>query len=146
MTIRRIFVDTGAWFAIQATDDAHHQRAARTLMALTREDCTLVTSNLVIGETYTLLRYAAGYDPAWRFIDALGQGRRLERMVITEPLERQAYDLLQKYADHAFSFVDGTSFALMRQEHITQAFAFDSHFAAAGFTLAPGPVRRTSSR
>jgi predicted nucleic acid-binding protein len=41
------------------------------------------------------------------------------------------------YSDHPFSFVDGTSFALMRQQRIHFAFAFDAHFGRAGFVRIP---------
>jgi predicted nucleic acid-binding protein len=46
--------------------------------------------------------------------------------------------LLHRYAEHPFSFVDGTSFAVMRHERIQHAFAFDTHFAIAGFVRVPG--------
>ena len=35
------------------------------------------------------------------------------------------------------SFVDWTSFEMMRAENLTEAFAFDNHFAEQGFTLRP---------
>jgi predicted nucleic acid-binding protein len=35
--------------------------------------------------------------------------------------------------DREFSFVDATSFAVMRRRGVHQAFAFDNDFAAAGF-------------
>ena len=73
-----------------------------------------MTSNLVIGETYTLLRVSKGYREAKQFLDLLAQSRRVDRLFITEPLERQAYDILDRLADHPFSFVDATSFAVMR--------------------------------
>ncbi len=57
MTLGRVFVDTGAWFAIQVADDAHHVAASEALPALLEGSKALVTSNLVVGETYTLLRY-----------------------------------------------------------------------------------------
>ena len=94
---------------------------------------SLVTSNLIIGETYTLLRISKGYQEAKRFLDKLAQSQKLDRLFITESLERQAYEILHRYAAHPFSFVDSTSFALMRQQRIRYAFAFDSHFATAGF-------------
>ena len=37
-----------------------------------------------------------------------------------------------------WSYVDATSFALMERERITEAFAFDHHFAQRGLTLVPG--------
>ena len=35
------------------------------------------------------------------------------------------------------SLADAVSFVVMRQRGITEAFAFDSHFATAGFVIAP---------
>jgi predicted nucleic acid-binding protein len=135
VTLGRVFVDTGAWFAIQATDDAHYDTARKALPQIVSK--SLVTSNLIIGETYTLLRLSKGYREAKRFLDKAAQSQKLERLFITENLERQAYEILHRYADHPFSFVDSTSFALMRQQRIRHAFAFDSHFATAGFIRIP---------
>jgi predicted nucleic acid-binding protein len=36
--------------------------------------------------------------------------------------------------------VDAVSFAVMRQRGLTDAFAFDRHFLAAGFVLLPAPA------
>ena len=53
-------------------------------------------------------------------------------------------DAVAGAADQEFSFVDATSFAVMRGERIRHAFAFDQHFATAGFTRIPVdlPVRQ----
>jgi predicted nucleic acid-binding protein len=51
--------------------------------------------------------------------------------------EAQAYAILRQYRDHAFSYVDATSFAFMYSAGITDAFAFDAHFRVAGFTRIP---------
>jgi predicted nucleic acid-binding protein len=141
VTFGRVFVDTGAWFATQTTDDTHHELARRTLPVLVEASHSLVTSNMIVGETYTLLRLSKGYRQAKRFLDTLAHSTKLERLFITESLERQAYEILHRYSDHPFSFVDATSFALMRQERIRHAFAFNSHFAAAGFLRIPVDLR-----
>lgn len=141
MTMARVFVDTGAWFAVQVTDDSHHAVARGTFTRLLAAGQTLVVSNLVVGETYTLLRVSRGYREARRFLDMVAQSRRIERLFITEQVEREAYAFLERFADHPFSFVDGTSFALMRQQRIEHAFAFDVHFATAGFLCIPQDVR-----
>lgn len=140
MTFGRVFVDTGAWFAVQVTDDRHHKAASQALPLIVEACQTLVTSNLVVGETYTLLRLSKGYREASRFLEKLAQSEKLERLFITEYLQRQAYQILHRYADHPFSFVDATSFALMRQQRMRYAFAFDSHFATAGFLRIPVDV------
>jgi predicted nucleic acid-binding protein len=140
----RVFVDTSAWFAIQVTDDACHEAARLVLPAVVNACRSLVTSNLIVGETYTLLRLSRGYRAAKRFLDRLTQSGKLERLFISEHLERQAYETLHRYADHPFSFVDATSFALMRQQRIQHAFTFDPHFATAGFLRIPGDVEISS--
>jgi predicted nucleic acid-binding protein len=140
MTPRRVFVDSGAWFAAQAADDAHHEEAARALRGLLALPVVLVTTNHVVGETYTLLRVTRGYDACRRFLELLDQTRRLERIFVTQDLERRAFAILDRYRDHDFSFVDATSFAFMRAERIRHAFAFGSHFAAAGFARVPGDI------
>lgn len=141
MTLGRVFVDTGAWFAIQVVDDASHAKACTALPGIIDASQSLVTSNLVVGETYTLLRISKGYTEARRFLETLGRSERLQRLFITEDLEQNAYEILHRYADHPFSFVDATSFALMRQQRIRYAFAFDAHFATAGFLRIPSDLR-----
>src|SRR3989304_5376942 len=60
MTLGRVFVDTGAWVALQVSDDEHHQVATETIPHLMVGCKGLVTSNLVVGETYTPLPTATG--------------------------------------------------------------------------------------
>ncbi|MBI3330246.1 MAG: DNA-binding protein, partial [Nitrospinae bacterium] len=56
MLQRALFVDTGAWYALQVTDDQFHQAAAAAFPKILAQYDTLITSNHVVGETYTLLR------------------------------------------------------------------------------------------
>jgi predicted nucleic acid-binding protein len=137
MTPRRIFVDTGAWFAAQVVDDAHHDEAAETLKGLVALPVVLVTTNHIVGETFTLLRMTRGYEACRRFLELIEASARVQRLFVGEDLERRAFAILDRYRDHDFSFVDATSFALMRAERIRHAFAFDSHFATAGFLRVP---------
>jgi predicted nucleic acid-binding protein len=136
----RVFVDTGAWFAVQATDDEYHQEACDALRSLVTSKLVLVTTNHIVGETYTLLRTARGYRAAATFLETLDATERLERIYVGEDVEKRAFALLHRYHDHDFSFVDGTSFALMKTERIRYAFAFDGRFATAGFLRVPQDV------
>ena len=51
-----------------------------------------------------------------------------------EPLERDALRWLRRHDEREYSFVDATSFALMRSRRLRTALAFDGDFAAAGFS------------
>lgn len=141
MTLGRVFADTGGWVALQDASDRHHRSAAAALPAILSACKSLVTSNQVIGETYTYLRTIRGYAEARRFLEGVAATAKLERLFVTEGIEREAYQILHRYAEHPFSFVDATSFALMRQERLRYAFTFDAHFATAGFVRIPVDLR-----
>lgn len=63
----------------------------------------------------------------------LSQSPRLHIEHVTEQLELRALSWLRQRADREFSFVDATSFAVMRHRSVHDALAFDGDFAAAGF-------------
>jgi predicted nucleic acid-binding protein len=47
----------------------------------------------------------------------------------------QAWSLFVRHDRQGFSFTDCTSFAIMRELGLTDAFAFDDHFAQMGFRV-----------
>lgn len=58
---------------------------------------------------------------------------------IDEDLVAEASRWLRRHDERPYSFVDATSFALMRRLRLRKALAFDGDFAAAGFVeLRPG--------
>jgi predicted nucleic acid-binding protein len=126
-----IFVDTSFWIAATRGDDVNHA-VARSLIRH-HEQATLVTSNLVRGEAWTLLRRRLGHRAAVAFRDCLATLPRLRLVPIDEHLEDEAWSWLRRHDERPYSFVDATSFALMRSLRIRDAFAFDQDFSAAGF-------------
>jgi|SRR5579859_8083814 len=95
----------------------------------------LVTSNHVIGETYTLLRMRLGHAAAQGFLRRSRASARTQRVFVPEAWEEEAEVVLARFADQDFSFVDATSFIVMRNLRLRTAFAFDRHFAVAGYLL-----------
>jgi len=132
-----LFIDTGGFCAAFIREDRHHLLGAEVMRAAVSSGAALITTNHVLGETYTLLRTRFDRPSAWRFRDAVDQSAAMEIVHVDEELERDAWELLRKYADQSFSYVDATSFALMRARRIRRALAFDHHFAAAGFVRVP---------
>jgi uncharacterized protein len=96
-------------------------------------DAPLVTSNHVRGETWTFLLRRAWRDAGVRFLDSLEETDRVQVVFVDEHLEREALAWLRRHDEREYSFVDATSFALMRALGIREALAFDGDFAAAGF-------------
>ena len=135
---RDLFVDTGAWVALADEDDQYHGRAASVYPGLLRDHQRLVTTNLVLAESYIILRLALGHAAAMTFLENLRASPRIERAYITADLEKEAVDILRRYRDQSFSLTGPTSFALMQRRDMDVAFAIDAHFAAAGFVCLPG--------
>jgi len=125
-----IFVDTSFWVATIAANDANHREA--TQLAREASD-RLVASNHVRGETWTFLNRRYGHAPAVSFVDALGRTARLRVEFVSRDLEDEALRWLRRHDEREYSFVDATSFALMRSLRVREALAFDGDFAAAGF-------------
>ena len=126
-----IFVDTSFWIALRNRRDPHHEEAVALLSQLS--DAPLVTSNHVRGETWTYLRRRAGHGAAVGFLDAVERSPRVRVLTIDAKREDEALRWLRRHDEREYSFVDATSFALMRSSKIRQALAFDGDFSAAGF-------------
>lgn len=56
----RVFVDTGAWIALTDKTDDYHKAALKIHAYLEENNAWLITSDYIIDETITWLRYKAG--------------------------------------------------------------------------------------
>ena len=126
-----IFVDTSCWVAIRNRRDGHHSEAVVLLER--HRDSPLLTTDLVRGETWTYLRRKAGHDVAVSFLDGLDGSPRIQIFHTTEEIEREALAWLRRHDERSYSYVDATSFAVMRFLELRDALAFDGDFSSAGF-------------
>ncbi len=126
-----IFVDTSFWVALRNRRDDHHAEARKLLRS--HAATALLTSNHVKGETWTFLRRRAGHASAAQFLDFMESTDRLQVEHVVEVIEKEALGWLRRHDEREYSFVDATSFSLMRRMGIGEALAFDGDFAAAGF-------------
>ena len=134
------FADTGWWVAWALPSDGHHADALGMLERLGRSE-QILTTNLVAGETWTFLRRKDSHRTALAFLDRLDTLTSAKRLVmhrITEDQEASAWDWLRRHDEREYSFVDATSFRVMRDRRLREALAFDQDFAAAGFVEVRG--------
>ena len=97
----------------------------------------LVTSNYIFDETLTLARYRLGWQVAHRLSERLRDGRltRLERVAPRD--EEAAWSIFSRYDDKAFSFIDCTSFALVRRLELQLCLTLDADFRSFGLNCVP---------
>ena len=53
---KQIFVDTSAWFSIMSKKEKEHFKIKNIYHELLENNNELITSNMIIGETFTLMR------------------------------------------------------------------------------------------
>ncbi len=130
-----VFVDSGAWIALALTRDPLHDRARDAWRRLLDAGARYFTSTPVVVETFTFLERNAARDVALAWKDSLAGVPHLKILPCTPRDLEKAWPWFDRTDLHKLSAVDAVSFALMTQRDIRVAFAFDSHFAAAGFRM-----------
>jgi predicted nucleic acid-binding protein len=94
----------------------------------------LVTTDRVCEETWTLLRRKRGHATALAFATFIRSPHTAVRTQrVDAELAKVAWEWLRARDEREYSFVDASSFAVMRAFGLTEAFAFDGDFNAAGF-------------
>jgi predicted nucleic acid-binding protein len=130
-----VFVDSGAWIALALSRDPLHVQAREQWDLLQGAGARLHTSIPVVVETFTFLDRNADRDVALMWKESV----HTPGTVTILPCELRDLKLAWEYfrrADlHKLSAVDATSFVIMKRMRIRLAYAFDHHFAAAGFRL-----------
>lgn len=124
------FADTSFWVALVLRRDRHHE-AAKALWE--QRDQPLLVSNHVLGEVWTFLRRSDSHQTARQARRLIAGSDAVEVLHVAADVEDDAWRWLDRHDEREYSFVDATSFALMRRRGLTEALAFDGDFSAAGF-------------
>ena len=130
----RFLVDTGAWFAAADDRDPDHLAVAKCL-----RECSgrLVTTNFILDETVTLMRFRLGFDTARRFGEQILGGNAARLAAVTRRGENRAWEVFTRYRDKSFSYTDCTTFAAMQRLRIDTAVAIDDDFRSFGLACLP---------
>ena len=133
-----IFVDTGGWIAILNRRDQHHQEAVAIFNKLQQQHMRLLTTDYVIDETVTRLRYDTNRSLAVMFLNRIELLVETGVLIIAEidkDMFEKAIALFRQYDSARLSFTDCTSFVVCHENNIREAFAFDQHFPIMGINL-----------
>ncbi|MGB9661905.1 MAG: type II toxin-antitoxin system VapC family toxin [Moorellaceae bacterium] len=135
----RVFIDSGGFIALIYSDDEEHIRAVRYYNSI-KASSTFYTTNMVISETYTWLRYHTSHPVAVKFLDTIERASKNNELVIVQvdiSIEEKARQILRKYGDQDFSYVDAVSFVTLELLRINDVFGFDTHYLIFGKNLHP---------
>jgi predicted nucleic acid-binding protein len=135
-----ILVDTSAWIALIHERDQYHTRAVAVRGMMDRETHLVITW-AILSETYTFLRYRAGFPVAQRWLHTAGISVLQGTMEVVYPsmdLEPVIQSVLARFAEHDLSYTDALSLGLLqRRPDIDAVFAFDRHMRLSGLQVLP---------
>lgn len=131
--IDEVFIDTSALYALLVAEDQMHDEARRALTLVHSEGRSLVTSSFILQECAALLAARVGLDAVRRFHTMVAPV--LEVVWVGRSLYERAMAAHLASGSPKISLTDWTSFEIMRDRSIQEAFAFDRHFEGQGFTL-----------
>ena len=129
------FVDSGAWIALALTRDPLHAQAREQWEILQGAAAKLHTSIPVVIETFTFLDRNANRDVALTWKGSIYKPGTVRILPCELRDLEQSWEYFRRPDLHKLSAVDATSFTIMKRVRIRLAFAFDHHFAVAGFRL-----------
>src|SRR3990172_3105308 len=130
-----LFVDTQGWAALSNKRDSFHLKAVTVNKASIKQGKKFITSNYILDETYTLILSRIGHTEAVKFGEMIHRTPIIQIVHVTEAIEKMAWQIFKKYSDKKFSFTDCTSFVIMNQHRLSEAFTNDNHFEQMGYKI-----------
>lgn len=138
--MRTIYVDTGAFIALIWRRDRAHGSVRDHFLRLREARDLLLTSDAVIGETVTRLRYDAGLKAVLAFRNIIEEAVASGGLVVRDgdaPLRAAAFEVMERYPSLSLSYADVVGAAVGREARVDAVFGLDNDFRVMGFTLEP---------
>jgi predicted nucleic acid-binding protein len=133
----KVFIDTGAWYAVADKADQFHSVAVKHLQYLFSNRSSLITTNLIIHETTMLMSRKLSKKSAIQFLDTIYNDESVTVLQNNEILEGRAYKIFKKFSDQDFSITDCVSFIVSKDLLVKRVFSFDNHFKVMKFEMEP---------
>lgn len=133
---RKVFFDTWGWLAIAHRDDQRHTEATTFYRDFLVGGGVPVTTDYILSETISLLRARTSPRGTEKFIDGILEAQGSGKIVIERIAEERwiaAWKLSKRFGDKPeISFVDFTSFVVMKELRIVAALTADRHYEFVG--------------
>ncbi len=138
--MRIVYADTGAFIALLWRRDRAHERVRDHYRELRENGDVLLTSDLVVSETATRLRFDAGLPVALAFRELLDAAVDSGRLIVrhTDPeVDAKAWELMERHPEARLSFTDCVGAITATEGRAAAVFGLDRDFRVLGFTLEP---------
>ena len=122
----RIFADSNYFIALFSSRDALYDRARACARIIAAKRYSVVISSFIFLETVTVLSYRRGKEAARDVGTHLRTDPAIQYVHVDESLQETAWDIFQRVPEKNISFVDCSTIAVMKAEHITTVLTFDT--------------------
>ena len=127
--MKKVFIDTGAWYALKNKNEPNHLVVLEFFKNLLSTGTVCYTSDYVIDEAITLTKARLNnHQVSVTLAEELLSEKAAKIIYVAPDYLPRALEIYKKYSDQKFSFTDCTSFAIMEKLNIEEALAFDRHF------------------
>jgi uncharacterized protein len=120
MAIENILVDTSFLYAVYNQDDKRHKQA----IAGIKQNLDMLIPEVVLVEAAYLFKERSGVLTAVKFLNGI-VASQVQRVSLTNDDLKRASEIMLKYADAKFDFVDCCIMALSERLNITKVYTFD---------------------
>lgn len=138
--MRTVYVDSGAFIALLYGNDRDHKLVRDHYLRLRSQRDRMVTSDPVVGETATRLRYDAGLGTVLEFRQRISQAVTggFLRIVDVDPSVRSAaFDVIAKHHALELSYADAVGAVVANLVRADAVFGRDEDFVDLGFSVEP---------
>ena len=118
----KILLDSDVLFALFVATDVHHAEIAALISTLSGAE--LISTNLVIQETATVLSYKIGQDASLAFLKKL-EWLDLTTLVVDEALGKKAWEVFKKQSKKGTSFIDCANLACIELYRFDGILSYD---------------------
>jgi len=132
-----VFLDTGYLLALELANDINHRAALQHWQRVTQALPPLITTSYIFDETVTFFNSRGFHSKAVQVGNNLLRSPSVELIHVDKTIFHEGWSYFRQHQDKEYSLTDCISFVVMRQRGITTAYAFDHHFAQAGFIKEP---------
>ena len=132
--VRRVFVDSSAYYAVTDARDRNHELALAISEQLVRARVQVFTTNFILAETHALILARRDRVTSANVLAEIDDSTTIIVRVSASD-ERRPREIIRQYDDKDFSLTDVMSFVVMQRLRIPVAFTFDRDFAQYGFQV-----------
>jgi hypothetical protein len=133
MPAERVFLDTNGWIALLNSSDVLHSPAEAIWEGLLKQGYTILLTDWIVAETGNGLARTPARSQFPQSVGIVRASPRARLIPISDQIFQRALDLYASRPDKTWGLVDCTSFIVMQEEGIHEAFTNDRHFKQAGF-------------